>query len=67
MTLTGLSKEQLEYIMQSITRNPNEWNSEIRPLKNYREELRSWIRLQYTEQLKGGAWRRRLREQGYTA
>jgi len=70
MDLIGLTEEQVGYIMGSIDKNPNEWNSRPEnggPLTNHKEELRSWLLVQVKEQREGGEWRRRLREQGYTA
>ena len=51
-------KEHLEAIIDSVKTNPNLEPSLI-------DEILKPIRLQYKEQLKGGAWKRRMREQGH--
>ncbi len=58
MTLHNLSKEHLELIIKSVKINPTLEPSLI-------EEILNPVRLQFNEQLKGGAWKRRLREQGH--
>jgi hypothetical protein len=58
MTLENLSKEQIEYIINSLKVNPHEWTE-------LRNETIDWVRLQYNEQVEGGAWKRRLREKGH--
>lgn len=58
MTLHNLPKEHLELMIKSVKINPNIEPSLI-------EEILNPVRLQFNEQLKGGAWKRRLREQGY--
>ena len=58
MNLHNLNKEHLEIIIDSVKTNPNLKASLI-------EEILKPIRLQYTEQLKGGPWKKRMREQGH--
>ena len=58
MTLHNLPKEHLEIIIKSVKTNPN-----LKP--HLIEEILNPIRLQFNEQLKGGAWKRRKREQGH--
>lgn len=58
MTLHNLTKEHLELIINSVKTNPTLSPSLI-------EEILKPIRLQFNEQLKGGAWKRRMREQGH--
>ena len=58
MTLHNLTKEHLELIINSVKTNPTLSPSLI-------EEILNPIRLQFKEQLKGGAWKRRMREQGH--
>ena len=58
MNLHNLTKEHLEMIIQSVKTNPS-------IEERVREEILKPIRLQYKEQLKGGAWKRRIREQGH--
>ena len=58
MTLHNLTKEHLELIINSVKTNPTLSPSLI-------EEILKPIRLQFKEQLKGGAWKRRVREQGH--
>jgi hypothetical protein len=58
MTLENLTKEQIEEILESLKINPHYWT----PLRN---ETINWVRLQYNEQTEGGAWKRRIREQGH--
>ena len=45
-------------MIESVKKNPNIEPSLI-------EQILNPVRLQFNEQLKGGAWKRRLREQGY--
>ena len=58
MTLHNLSKEHLQLIIDSIKSNPS-------IEAHIREEILKPIKLQFEEQLKGGAWKRRIREQGH--
>jgi len=58
MVLHNLTKEHLELIIDSVKTNPCIDAHII-------EEILRPIRLQFNEQLKGGAWKRRLREQGH--
>jgi hypothetical protein len=52
MNINNLKEEQVLQIMEALS------------LISARETAR-WVFLQYSEQKKGGAWKRRLREQGY--
>jgi hypothetical protein len=58
MTLYNLTEEHLQLIIDSVKTNPS-----IKP--QLVEEILKPIRLQFNEQLKGGAWKRRMREQGH--
>jgi len=58
MTLYNLTKEHLQLIIDSVNTNPC-------IEAHIREEIVRPIKLQFNEQLKGGAWKRRIREQGY--
>lgn len=58
VNLHNISTEHLKIIIDSVKTNPNLKASLI-------EEILKPVRLQYTEQLKGGAWKKRIREQGY--
>ena len=57
MTLHGLTKEQIEIIYNSIKTTPT-----------VEEDIKSnflpWIKIQLDEQVKGGAWKARIRESG---
>ena len=57
MTLNELSKEQIEMIYNSIKINPTIDEGD-------KVETQKWIKLQLDEQVKGGAWKRRIRESG---
>jgi len=58
MNLHNLSKEHLQLIIDSVNTNPS-------IEAHIREEILKPIKLQFEEQLKGGAWKRRIREQGH--
>jgi hypothetical protein len=57
MTLNGLTQEQMQMIYESIKINPN-INESIK------STFQPWIKLQLDEQVKGGAWKARIRESG---
>ena len=56
--LHNIPSEHLELIIDSVKTNPNLEPSLI-------DEILKPIRLQYKEQLKGGPWKKRMREQGH--
>lgn len=58
MVLNGLTKEQLELIYNSVKINPTVEEGD-------KVDMQSWVKLQIDEQIKGGAWKRRIREKGY--
>jgi hypothetical protein len=58
MVLNGLTKEQLEMIYSSIKINPTVKEGD-------KVDVQQWIKLQLDEQVKGGAWKRRIREMGF--
>ena len=58
MTLHNLKEEHLEMIIDSVNSNPS-------IEAHVREEILKPIKLQFNEQLKGGAWKRRIRKQGH--
>jgi hypothetical protein len=58
MVLHNIPSEHLELIIDSVNTNPS-------IEAHIREEILNTIRLQFKEQLKGGAWKRRMREQGH--
>jgi len=51
MELSNLSEEQVKTIIRGLT--------------GYDNELKTYLQKQYDEQMQGGPWRRRMREQGY--
>lgn len=57
MTLYNIPKEHLQLIINSVKTNPN-----LEP--KLIEEILKPIRLLFKEQLKGGAWKKRIRDQG---
>lgn len=59
MVLNGLTKGQLEMIYNSIKINPTIEEGD-------KVEVQKWIKLQFDEQVKGGAWKNRIREMGIT-
>ena len=58
MNLLNLKPETVKQIIESINHDPT-------IEADVREEHTRWIRLQYEEQKKGGAWKARIREQGH--
>jgi hypothetical protein len=57
MTLHGLEKEQLEFIIGCVKKAGLETPE--------RGELLDWMQLQFTQQQEGGAWKRRIRDLGH--
>lgn len=51
MELSNLSEEQVKTIIRGLT--------------GYDDELKDYCKKQHDEQMQGGPWRRRMREQGY--
>jgi len=58
MNLLNLRPETIEQIIESINHDPT-------IEAHMREEHTRWIKLQYEEQKKGGAWKARIREAGH--
>jgi hypothetical protein len=58
MVLNGLTKEQMEMIYNSIKINPTVEEGD-------KVDVQKWIKLQFDEQVKGGAWKRRIRDLGF--
>lgn len=58
MNLLNLKPETVEQIIESINHDPT-------IEAHVREEHLKWIRLQFKEQKKGGAWKARIREAGH--
>ena len=58
MKLKGLTKEQIEMLLQSLAVNPTIEECD-------KAETLEWCRLQLVEQLEGGAWQSRVRQKGY--
>jgi len=53
----NISQEHMEQIIKSVVNNPS-------IEAHIREEIVRPIRIQLNEQIKGGSWKKRLREQG---
>ncbi len=58
MTLNGLEENQVEFIINCIE------TASVRTQEQ--QELLAWITLQYVHQQKGGAWKKAIRELGYS-
>ena len=58
MTLNNLTEEQVESLIGSLKINPNIPEDE-------KEDTLQWCNRQLREQKTGGAWKRRIREEGY--
>jgi len=59
MNLQNLNEVQITMLHDALNRSPIFTGSE-------KEETLRWIKLQKEEQLKGGPWKARIREQGFT-
>ena len=57
MNLLNLSETEVNQLIESLAKNPKIAEDE-------KEQTLNWLREQLSEQKVGGAWKRRLREQG---
>jgi len=64
MNISNINQDQYEFILKLLDETSIEW-TELVPRRNCKEDLRSFVKLQYDEQIKGGPWKARIREQGY--
>lgn len=51
MELSNLTEDQVRTIIRGLT--------------GYDDELKTYLKKQFDEQVQGGPWRKRMREQGY--
>ena len=58
MTLNNLTEQRVESLIGSLKINPNIPEDE-------KENTLKWCSMQLREQKAGGAWKRRIREEGY--
>lgn len=59
-----IDQKQYEFLLTVLEETDINWFQPM-PRMDHKKELIEYLQLQYDEQLKGGPWKARLREQGY--